>query len=122
MIAVVYDVTENVNGNEVCVLIQKIRRKIMSQTTFKALFLEQNAENVRPTFRELSVDELPEGDVLVSVAYSTLNYKDALAITNKGKIIRSFPFIPGIDFSGTVEQSQSPDFKAGDQVILTGWG
>src|SRR5437764_972016 len=94
----------------------------MTQETFKALFLEQDGESVRPTFRDLTVDDLPQGDVLVSIAYSTLNYKDALAITNKGKIIRNFPFIPGIDFAGTVEQSQSPDFKPGDQVILTGWG
>jgi acrylyl-CoA reductase (NADPH) len=96
--------------------------KIMPQETFKALLLEQDGESVQPTFRDLTVDDLPQGDVLVSIAYSTLNYKDALAITNKGKIIRNFPFIPGVDFSGTVEQSQSPDFKPGDQVILTGWG
>src|SRR6266516_4229024 len=93
----------------------------MPQETFKALVLEQDGESVQPTFRDLTVDDLPEGDVLVSIAYSTLNYKDALAITNKGKIIRNFPFIPGIDFAGTVQQSQSPDFKPGDQVILTGW-
>lgn len=94
----------------------------MPQETFKALLLEQDGEGVQPAFRDLTVDDLPQGDVLVSIAYSTLNYKDALAITNKGKIIRDFPFIPGIDFAGTVEQSQSPDFKPGDQVILTGWG
>ncbi|WVN42100.1 MDR family oxidoreductase [beta proteobacterium MWH-UniP1] len=63
-----------------------------------------------------------EHDVLVKVDYSTINYKDGLAITGKSPIIRKFPMIPGIDFTGTVEQSDHPLFKAGDQVILNGWG
>jgi acrylyl-CoA reductase (NADPH) len=70
------------------------------------------------------VDEvsLPEGDVRVKVLYSTLNYKDGLAITGKGPVVRSFPMIPGIDFAGEVLESASPDFKPGEMVLLNGWG
>jgi acrylyl-CoA reductase (NADPH) len=90
--------------------------------TFKALVLEQHDGNVQADIRELGTDALPEGDVLISVAYSTLNYKDGLAVTGKGKIIRNYPMVPGVDFVGTVAESASPRFKPGDQVILTGWG
>lgn len=94
----------------------------MAQESFRALVVEQNADAVNATFQELPTTALPQGDVLISVAYSSLNYKDALAITNQGKIIRSFPFVPGVDLAGTVVESQSESFKAGDQVVLTGWG
>lgn len=66
--------------------------------------------------------DLPEGDVLVDVKYSTLNYKDGLAITGKGPVVRSFPMIPGVDFAGVVADSSHEKFKPGDEVILTGWG
>lgn len=66
--------------------------------------------------------DLPEGDVLVDVKYSTLNYKDGLAITGMGPVVRSFPMVPGVDFAGVVAESHHEDFKAGDEVILTGWG
>lgn len=66
--------------------------------------------------------DLPEGDVLVDVAYSSLNYKDGLAVTGLGKIIRQFPMVPGIDFAGVVRESAHPDYEPGDEVILTGWG
>jgi acrylyl-CoA reductase (NADPH) len=71
-----------------------------------------------------SLDEadLPAGDVTVNVSYSTLNYKDALAITGKGPVVRTFPMVPGVDLAGTVENSSHPDFKAGDAVLLNGWG
>lgn len=71
-----------------------------------------------------SIDEagLPAGDVTVRVAYSTLNYKDALAITGKGPVVRTFPMVPGVDLAGTVEHSADPDFKPGDHVVLNGWG
>ncbi|HIW06664.1 MAG TPA: oxidoreductase [Candidatus Ignatzschineria merdigallinarum] len=90
---------------------------------FKALYLQEN-----PTFncteqnvaRELLLQE--EGDTLVKIHYSTLNYKDALAITNQGKIARRFPMIPGIDFSGEVLESKDPRFKAGDLVFMNGLG
>ena len=89
---------------------------------FKALVLDQVAGQVHAEIRQLQASDLPVGDVLVDVAYSSLNYKDGLAVTNTGKIIRSFPMIPGIDFAGTVLESTSERFQSGDQVILTGWG
>ena len=71
-----------------------------------------------------AIDEaqLQEGDVTVKVDYSTLNYKDGLAITNKSLVVRKWPMVPGIDFAGTVEQSSHADYKTGDKVILNGWG
>jgi acrylyl-CoA reductase (NADPH) len=68
------------------------------------------------------MSSLPEGDVLVRVAYSSLNYKDGLAVTGRPGVIRSYPMVPGIDLAGTVEQSSSPDFKPGDKVVVTGCG
>ncbi|HEY8601419.1 MAG TPA: MDR family oxidoreductase [Thermomicrobiales bacterium] len=90
--------------------------------TFRALVLEEHEEKTVATLSALDREALPAGEVTVRVAYSTLNYKDALAITGRGKIVRAFPMVPGIDFAGTVEESASPDFKPGDQVLLTGWG
>src|SRR4051812_37599648 len=90
--------------------------------TFKALVLEEREGKTVAAISTLDREALPAGEVTVRVAYSTLNYKDALAITGRGKIIRTFPMVPGIDFAGTVEESASPDFKPGDQVLLTGWG
>src|SRR3546814_3823684 len=71
---------------------------------------------------EVNESALPKGDVTVRVAYSTLNYKDALAITGKSPVVRSFPMVPGIDFAGTVTESSHPSYKEGDQVVLNGWG
>ena len=89
---------------------------------FKALILEEQDGKTQSSIRELGRDALPTGEVLVEVAYSSLNYKDGLAITGQGRIIRNFPMVPGIDFSGTVVESTSPAYAPGDQVILTGWG
>src|ERR1700722_13943948 len=89
---------------------------------FRALVLENSNGAVRAAIMNLLVSSLPEEDVLVSIAYSSLNYKDALAVTNGGKIVRRFPMVPGIDFSGTVAESTSDRFKPGDPVVLTGWG
>ncbi|UYM16457.1 acrylyl-CoA reductase (NADPH) [Endozoicomonas euniceicola] len=89
---------------------------------FKALVLEQQDKQTLSSIQQLDESALPEGDVLVAVDYSSLNYKDGLAITGKGKIIRDFPMVPGIDFAGTVIESSSSDFSAGDNVVLTGWG
>lgn len=94
----------------------------MSNRTFRALVLNQIDKKTHAEFEELPINALPEGDVLVKVAYSTLNYKDGLAVTGMGRIVRHFPMVAGIDFSGTVEESDSPDFQPGDQVVLTGWG
>jgi acrylyl-CoA reductase (NADPH) len=90
--------------------------------TFRAVLLEQEGGRTTARLAQLSTDDLPAGDVLVDVAFSTLNYKDALAITGAGKIVRQFPFVPGIDLAGTVSRSDHPCFKPGDEVILTGWG
>jgi acrylyl-CoA reductase (NADPH) len=89
--------------------------------TFKALVVE-SGDPYTAQIRQATLDELPQGDVLVRVAYSSLNYKDGLAITGAGKVIRSFPMVPGIDLAGTVLESASPAYKPGDSVILTGWG
>jgi acrylyl-CoA reductase (NADPH) len=89
---------------------------------FRALILENTNDAVQSTLKELPLHSLPEADVLVSVAYSSLNYKDALAVTNRGKIVRRFPMVPGIDLSGTVAESKSDRFKPGVPVVLTGWG
>ena len=90
---------------------------------FKALLLTKNTEGA--TLAEMALlDEaqLPEGEVLVDVAYSTVNYKDALAITGSAPVVRKFPMVPGIDFAGTVTQSRDARFKPGDAVLLNGWG
>ena len=91
--------------------------------SFRALVLSKTDDGVTADVRELEEEHLPEGDVLVRVAYSSLNYKDGLAVTGKGKIIRGeYPFVPGIDLVGTVETSESSDYAPGDAVIVTGWG
>lgn len=90
--------------------------------TFRALVLDQADGRTSARIALLPLAALPEGDVLVDVEWSTLNYKDALAITGAGKIVRSFPFVPGIDLAGTVAASASPGWKPGDAVVLTGWG
>lgn len=88
----------------------------------QALILEQQDGKTLASVQPLDENQLPEGDVTVDIHWSSLNYKDALAITGKGKIIRNFPMIPGIDFAGTVRTSEDPRFHAGQEVLLTGWG
>ncbi len=90
---------------------------------FRALVAEQNDSGYRVGFRDLESPELPAaGEVLVRVAYSSLNYKDGLAVTGKGKIVRKLPLVLGIDLAGTVVESQSPNFKPGDRVLAIGQG
>ncbi len=89
---------------------------------FKAVRLEQADGATRAAIAEIDTADLPAGEVLVDVTCSTLNYKDALAITGAGKIVRQFPFVPGIDFAGTVAESADPRFTPGQAVLLTGWG
>lgn len=89
---------------------------------FKCLLVEKDDNGYRTVFTEQNEDVLTEGNVLVNVDYSTLNYKDGLAITGKAPVVRRFPMIPGIDFCGVVEESDSDEFKAGDKVILNGFG
>lgn len=90
---------------------------------FRALLLHAADGSPRPEVVSVSEDRLPEAEVLVDVAFSSLNYKDALAVTGRGKIVRgAFPFVPGIDLAGTVAASDAPGFAPGDAVVLTGWG
>ncbi|WP_145560900.1 MDR family oxidoreductase [Yersinia bercovieri] len=88
----------------------------------RALVLEQTDGRTTAEVREISPSQLPAGNVTVDVNWSSLNYKDALAITGQGKIIREFPMVPGIDFAGTVHSSEDPRFHVGQSVLLTGWG
>ncbi|MEQ6969617.1 acrylyl-CoA reductase (NADPH) [Pectobacterium polaris] len=88
----------------------------------QALVLEQSDGLTHAQIREIDAEQLPAGDVTVDISWSGINYKDALAITGKGKIIRNFPMVPGIDFVGTVRHSDSDRFSVGQPVILTGWG
>ena len=89
--------------------------------TFRALVLHEEDGNVVPRVEAVDETRLPPGDVTVAVEYSTLNYKDGMILQGIGRLVRSYPHIPGIDFAGTVERSDSAEFKPGDPVILTGW-
>ena len=88
---------------------------------FKALVINQEGENFTREVKSLEKSFLKHGDVLVKVDYSGLNFKDALILKNGARLVKEFPHIPGIDFSGTVEESQNDKFKPGDEIILTGW-
>lgn len=90
-------------------------------TEFQALVLEQQEGKTIASVKRLHDQDLPAGDVLVQVEYSSINYKDAMAVTGKGKIVRQFPMVPGIDFAGTVLESSAADYQPGDKVVLTGW-
>jgi acrylyl-CoA reductase (NADPH) len=91
-------------------------------TTFKAIVIEKADSGQKVALTAFDDANLMDGDVTVRVEWSTVNYKDGLAITGKSPVVRRFPMIPGIDFAGTVEASTHPDWKAGDKVILNGWG
>ncbi|WP_337228717.1 MDR family oxidoreductase [Proteus faecis] len=88
----------------------------------KALLVEQNDNKLSASIQSIDEKKLPIHEVIVDIHYSTLNYKDGLAITGKGKILRQFPMIPGIDFSGIVHHTEDPRFHIGQHVLLTGWG
>jgi len=89
---------------------------------FKAILIEKDEQGYRAALKDVDDAQLPEGNVTVKVAASTLNYKDALAITGKSPVVRKFPMVPGIDLAGTVEASSHPDWQPGDRVVLNGWG
>ncbi len=91
-------------------------------STFRALVATEEAGKTTVQIQQVSSDTLPPGEVLVRIWYSSLNYKDGLAVTGRPGVIRKFPMVPGIDFAGTVEESASPDYKRGDPVVLTGAG
>ena len=90
-------------------------------TTFRALVLYEEGGKVVPRVEAVDEDRLPPGEVTVRVECSTLNYKDGMILQGLGRLVRSYPHVPGIDFAGTVERSESPEFAPGDPVILTGW-
>jgi acrylyl-CoA reductase (NADPH) len=89
---------------------------------FKAILIERDERPYRAGFTALNEARLPAGDVMVRVDYSTLNYKDALAITGKAPVVRQFPMVPGIDLAGSVQESENPSYRVGDRVVLNGWG
>ena len=88
---------------------------------FKAIVIDNQNEKFTRDIREISTEELKDGNVLVKVDYSSLNFKDAMILNDGGKIVRKFPFVPGIDFSGSVVESEDSKFQKGDKVILTGF-
>jgi acrylyl-CoA reductase (NADPH) len=88
---------------------------------FKALIIDNQNDNFTRSIKELDNSALKDGNVLVKVDYSSLNYKDAMILKDGGRIVRNFPFVPGIDFSGCVVESEDTNFKSGDRVILTGF-
>ncbi len=90
--------------------------------TFKAIRIDKADKGTDAALTQFDEAELMDGDVTVRVEWSTLNYKDGLALTGKAPVVRRFPMIAGIDFAGTVEQSSHPQWKAGDKVVCTGWG
>lgn len=90
--------------------------------SFTAFVIEDVDGKPKGGFKSLTLADLPDHDVLVEVAYSTVNYKDGLAVTGRGRIARKLPMVAGIDLSGTVVESRSPDWKPGDRVVVNGWG
>jgi acrylyl-CoA reductase (NADPH) len=87
----------------------------------KALVLRETSGKVAGAIEEVAESQLPAGDVTVAVQYSTLNYKDGLVLGGLGRLVRQYPHVPGVDFVGAVETSESPQWKKGDAVVLTGW-
>ena len=90
--------------------------------TFKALVATQDAGKFHASIQQLDMESLPPGEVTIRVKYSSLNYKDGLAVTGKPGVIRKFPMVPGIDLAGVVEESSLPEWKPGDEVVVTGFG
>ena len=88
---------------------------------FKAIVIDNQNEKFTRDVKELNTEALKDGNVLIKIDYSGLNYKDALILNNGGRIVKKYPFVPGIDFSGVVEESEDNNFKKGDRVILTGF-
>ncbi len=89
---------------------------------FNAILIDKSDDGQKASVQQLDEAQLPEGDVTIDVAFSTLNYKDGLAITGRSPVVRKFPMVPGIDLAGTVRTSSHVDWQAGDAVVLNGWG
>ena len=90
--------------------------------TFKAIVVDKAESGQSVALKDFDEKDLMEADVTVRPEWSTINYKDGLAITGKAPVVRRFPMIAGVDLAGTVENSSHPDWKAGDKVICNGWG
>ncbi|WP_288346127.1 alcohol dehydrogenase catalytic domain-containing protein, partial [uncultured Pseudoalteromonas sp.] len=91
-------------------------------TSVKSVVINKDDQGYRAEYTDFPVENIHQHEVNIDVDYSTLNYKDALAITGKGPVVRTFPMIPGIDLAGTVTESKSDEFKVGDKVLLNGFG
>ncbi|KZB57459.1 MDR family oxidoreductase [Thalassospira xiamenensis] len=89
--------------------------------SFRGLVLTQQDKTVQAGFQDIAIEDLPEGEVLVRVDWSTLNYKDGMVLNGLGRLVRQYPHVPGVDFAGEVISSDDPRYATGDQVILTGW-
>lgn len=89
---------------------------------FKGIVIEKDEAGYRALLKDIDDTQLPEGDVTIRVSHSTLNYKDGLAITGRGPVVRKFPMVPGIDLVGTVEEASHSEYRVGDSVVLNGWG
>ena len=89
---------------------------------FSAIVIDKTDGQYKASLQSLDESALPEGQVTVRIDYSTLNFKDGLAMTGKSPVVRQFPMVPGIDFAGTVTDSSDPNFKSGQKVVLNGWG
>ena len=90
--------------------------------TFKALLSSKTGDAISTHLVDFKEEDLMPGDVTVAIEFSTVNYKDAMALSGRSPVIRQFPLIPGIDFAGIVETSSHPGFEAGDRVLVNGWG
>lgn len=88
---------------------------------FRALVLDEVEKGVSASIKHLNDDQLPEGNVTVAISHSTLNYKDGMVLKGLGRLVRNYPHVPGIDFVGSVETSDTPEYAIGDKVLLTGW-
>jgi putative YhdH/YhfP family quinone oxidoreductase len=91
-------------------------------SSFRALVIDKRDNEIVAETKQLEVNDLPEGELLIQVAYSSVNYKDALACSANGGIVKSYPFVPGIDLAGTVVASENERFQVGDQIVVTGYG
>ena len=98
------------------------KRKIIAMSTFKAIVIDKTDAGQTARLTDFDDKDLMDGDVTVRIEWSTVNYKDGLALTGKAPVVRRFPMIGGVDFAGTVESSSHPAWKAADKVVLNGWG
>src|SRR4029077_13013454 len=100
----------------------KLRSRSFRMATFKAIVVDKGDAGQTVRLTDFDENNLMDGDVTVGVEWSTVNYKDGLAVTGKAPVVRRFPMIAGVDFSGTVESSSHPAWEPGDKVVLNGWG